>query len=79
MFISSDLGYFLEYFEFLECDIMFELSVVYFSSIEIDLDIERIVDKNLIVLFIINFEKSTSQDGIGFFNIFKSGFELSSS
>ena len=79
MFISSDLGYFLENFEFLECNIMFELPIVYFSSIEIDLDIEWIVDKNLVILFVINFEKSTSQDGIGFFNILKSGFELSPS
>ena len=57
---------------------MFELSVKYFSSVEIDFNIERIVDKNLVVLLVVNFEKSISEDGVRLLNTLECTFELSS-
>ena len=43
---------------------MLELPIVYLSPVEIDLDVERIVDKDLIILFIINFYQSISKDKV---------------
>ena len=39
---------------------MFELSVVYFGSVKVDLDVERIIDKYLVVSFIVNFQQGIS-------------------
>ena len=39
---------------------MFELSVVYFGSVEVDLDVERVVDKYLVVCFVVYFQQGIS-------------------
>ena len=57
---------------------MFELSVVYFGSVEVDLDVERIIDKYLVVCFVVNFQQSISENCVGLFNILECIFQLSS-
>lgn len=57
---------------------MFELSVVYFGSVEVDFDVERVVDKYLIVGFVIDFQQSISEDCVRLFNILECIFQLSS-
>ena len=58
---------------------MLELPIVYLSPVEIDLDVERIVDKDLIILFIINFYQSISKDKVWLLNILKSIFKFTPS
>ena len=57
---------------------MFELPVVYFGSVEVDLDVERIVDKYLVVGFVVNFQQGISEDCVGLFNILECIFQLPS-
>ena len=57
---------------------MFELPVIYFSSVEVDLDVERIVDKYLVVGFVVNFQQGISEDCVGLLNILECIFQLPS-
>ena len=55
---------------------MLELPIIDLCSIQIDLDVERVVDKDLIILFIINLYKSISKDKVRLLHILKGIFEF---
>jgi len=56
---------------------MLHLTVEYFCFIQIDFNVERIVDKNSVILFVVYFEKSVSEDCVRLFSILEGCFELS--
>lgn len=55
---------------------MLHLTIEYFSFVKIDFNVERIADKDRVVLFVVNLKKSVSEDQIRLLGMLKSYFEL---
>ena len=62
MFVSPQFGYFLKHFEFFEGQVVFELSIKNFGLVEVYFDVERVVDEDGIVLFVVHLQQSVPED-----------------
>ena len=56
---------------------MLELTIEDLSFVKIDLDVERIVHKNCVILLVIHLEESVSKNRVGLLDMLEGCFELS--